>query len=133
MLKKNTYLTIAIISLLIGCGLPPQKKLTKETRNELESIKRQLQAENIQYGYIKKTSNGIENLYFRISVYDIPNKLKPELPKFNLLLINSFKKSGYNFDKCTISFFYSEKYQDAKLLKYYKTDPSGNILHEADK
>lgn len=133
MRQTKWFLVIALISIFIGCGLPPQKKLSDESRRELESIKKQLQAENIQYGYIKKTSNGIESLYFRISIYDIPGGLKSELPKFNLLLINSFKKSGFNFDKCTVSFFYIERYQDAKLLKHYKTDPSGNILHEADK
>ena len=118
--------------IITSCGLPELKKLKPETQNEINLIVSELKLEKFDYGIYNKEIDGIKRNYFKVSMYDIDDSTN--LEPFNLRIINTFNKSGYNLKQYDfVIFYYYKKHSSGDLYKFYKVRAdNGEIIEEAD-
>jgi hypothetical protein len=122
-----------IIGLIISsCGMPELKKLKSESKGEIDSLISELKLEKFDYGIHSKTIGGQQKNYFKVRLYNIDDSLNFE--PYNVRIIKTFDKSGYNLKQYDfVVFYYYKSYSNGDLFKFYRVRArDGKILEEAN-
>jgi|GEM_PF-3552767 len=129
-MKTIIFTLLAII--FFGC-VKATKPLNPKSKRELNTIISELKLENVDYGYVSKTTNGVKSDYFKISMKDIDDST--DFVPYTKRLIQLFNNSGYELDKCDfIVFYFYKAHLQAKLFKFYRINPRNyTIIEETDR
>ena len=124
-------LFITIILALAAC-LPESKELHPSTQKTFTKLKKELQIEQLQYGFKRKVSDGDDQLQFDITLFDIDVK-EHNYDSISKVLYDGFQRSGYELEKCKdIGIFYYSKYKAADVWRIYILDGNGEIIEIDD-
>ncbi len=111
-----------IVLFVSACGLPEMKKLTKESKAEMNKIVKELKLEKFDHSYSSKYRNGKTTKAFYIDLANIDDSI--DFESYNNRIISLFEKSGYNFkDQDFIRIGYFKNYFGADTYVSYTIDP----------
>jgi hypothetical protein len=129
-----------IIIIVVGwfvcsCGLPEMKtemkKLTKESKAEMNKIQTELKLERFDHTFSKKFRNGKTTKAFYVELANIDDSI--DFEPYNDRIISLFEKSGYNFkDQDFIRIGYFKNYFAVDTYVSYKIDPKTKEIISID-
>ena len=122
-------LLIILVSfvLLVGCDqLPVLKTLDVKSMDEIDQVKLELSSENFEYGFKEFSANGETKTIFDMTIGDV--KEDYDFESYNIRLIQAFKNSKYDFEKCDeIWISYMENTSKWTLRVFYKLENNGKV------
>jgi hypothetical protein len=107
------------------------KKLTKESKAEMDKIVKELKLEKFDHSYSSNLNNGKTTSWFSIKLSNIDDSI--DFKPYNDRIISLFEKSGYSFkdqDYITISYF--KNYFAMDLYVYYTINPKTKEIIRVD-